>query len=223
MSVIDNLIELRKKTGHSQEDVADKLGITRQTYSRIEGNDAPLTTRQLDTLASYFGVPVEEFFYGVQNVDKFKQMYLFAVNQFKKAGIPKTKLAKILYFADFYHYYNNLESMSGVLYRCKEYGPLADAFLEITDVLFETGQIQIECLSLGVQMISIPKQLNNIDFSLLSSDEKKEIKTICARWKDSNVQTIVDYTHKQKPWMSCRTNEVIPYELILQENPDHVF
>lgn len=223
MSVIDNLIELRKRTGHSQEDVADKLGITRQTYSRIENNETQLTTRQLDILASYFGVPIEEFFYGVQNVEKFKQMYLFVLNQFKKEGIPKTKLAKILYFADFYHYYNNLESMSGVLYRCKEYGPLADTFLELTDDLYETGQIKIDCLSFGAQMISIPKQLNNIDLSLLSEDEKKEIKQICERWKDSNVQMIVDYTHKQKPWMSCRTNEVIPYELILQEDPDHVF
>lgn len=223
MSVIDNLIVLRKRTGHSQEDIAEKLGITRQTYSKIENNEAQLTTKQLDTLASYFGVPIEEFFYGIQNVNKFKQMYLFVLSQFKKTGIPKTKLAKILYLVDFNHYYNNLESMSGVLYRCKDFGPLADPFLEITDTLFESGQIQIECLSLGAQMVSIPKQLNDIDYSLLSDEEKNEIKTVCVRWKDANVPTIVDFTHKQKPWMSCRPNEIIPYELILQEDPDHVF
>lgn len=222
MGVLENLVLLRKKTGHSQEEVADKLGITRQTYSKIENNDSQLTTKQLDIIAAFFGVPVEEFFYGVQNVDKFKQMYLYILEYFK-AGIPKTKLAKLLYFADFNHYYNNLESMSGVLYRCKDYGPLADPFLEITEDLYESGEIQIDTLSMGAQIVSIPKQIKNIEYGLLSDEEKKEIEVICEVWKDASVQTIVNYTHQQKPWMSCRPNEVIPYELILQEDPNHVY
>ena len=45
MGVIENLIVLRKKMGYSQEEVAEKLGITRQTYSKIENNDTQLTTR----------------------------------------------------------------------------------------------------------------------------------------------------------------------------------
>ena len=224
MSVIENLIKMRKKFGYSQEQVASKLGISRQTYNSMEKNEGAISAKELETIADFFGVPVEEFYYGVQNTDKFKQMYRYILTRFRKTGgIQKTKLAKLLYLSDFRHFYEHLESMSNVLYKCKTYGPLADPFLELTDSMFESGEISIDCLSMGAQMISINSQLNDEDFSLLSEDEKREIDEICDAWKDANTQTIVNFTHKQKPWMACRENEIIPYELILQEDPENVY
>lgn len=223
MSVLENIISLRSKLGYSMEEVAAKLGISRQTYGKIENDESELTTKQLDILAAFFGVPVEEFYYGIQNTDKFKQMYLYILTQFKDCGLPKTKLAKLLYLIDFNHYYNNLKSMSNVLYKCKEYGPLADPFLELTDDMFESGEISIDFLSEGAQMISIPSCFTKLDFSLLSKEEKKEIEDICEKWRRVPTNTIVKFTHQQKPWKSCRPNEVIPYELILQEEPDNVY
>lgn len=222
MSVFNNIINLRKKYGYSQQEIADKLGITRQTYIKIEKDENQPTTKQLEILANLYGVPVEEFFYGVQNIEKFKQMYLYILSKFKKNGIPKTKLAKLLYFADFRHFYNNLESMSGVLYRCKDYGPLADPFLDLTEDMSESGEIQIECLSGGANMISIKSTTFNNSYDLLTTEELQEIDDICKKWKDIDTKQIVNYTHQQKPWMACRKNEIIPYELILQEDPEHV-
>lgn len=222
MSVINNIVELRKNHGYSQQEIADKLNITRQTYIKIEKGDSEANVTQLEQLANLYGIPVEEFFYGVQNIDKFKQMYLYILSKFKKNGIPKTKLAKLLYFADFRHFYNTLESMSGVLYRCKDYGPLADPFLELTEDMSESGEIQIECLSGGANMISIKSTTFNNTYDLLSKEELEEIDDICEKWKNIDTKQIVNYTHQQKPWMACRKDEIIPYELILQEDPDHV-
>lgn len=223
MNINNNLVEIRKKHGYSQAQVADKLGISRQTYIKMESEDGQITTSQLDTLAKLYGIPVEEFFYGSQNIEKFKQMYFYILSRFKDKGLPKTKLAKLLYLSDFRHFYENLESMSGVLYRCKQYGPLADVFAELTDELHESGQIRIECLSGGANMVSIKSTSFENDYSLLSKTEKKEIDEICKLWENISTNEIVNYTHSQKPWMACRENEVIPYSLILQEEPDHVF
>lgn len=222
MSVFNNIVELRKKYGYSQAEIAEKLDITRQTYLKIENNEKEPDTKQLQTLADLYGIPVEEFFYGVQNIEKFKQMYLYILSKFNKNGIPKTKLAKLLYFCDFNHFYNTLESMSGVLYRCKDYGPLADPFLDLTEDMSETGEIKIECLSGGANMICIKSSSFNKNFDLLSKKELKEIDSICEKWKDVDTKQIVNYTHQQKPWMACRKDEIIPYELILQEDPEHV-
>lgn len=222
MSVNDNIVSLRKKFGYSQQEIADKLGITRQTYMKIEKNEKQPTTKQLEDLANIYGIPIEEFFYGVQNIEKFKQMYLYILSKFKKNGVPKTKLAKLLYFADFRHYYNTLESMSGVLYRCKEYGPLADPFLELTEDMCESGEIRIDCLSGGANMISIKSIVFNNTYDLLSNEELEEIDAICEKWRKIDTEQIVNYTHHQKPWMACRKDEIIPYELILQEDPEHV-
>ena len=222
MSVSDNIISLRKKFNYSQQEIADKLGITRQTYIKIEKGENEPTIKQLSELADLYGIPVEEFFYGVQDTEKFKQMYLYILSKFKKNGIPKTKLAKLLYFVDFGHFYNTLESMSGVLYRCKDYGPLADPFLELTEDLADSGNIQIECLSGGANMISIKTSVFNNNYDLLSKEELKEIDDVCDKWKDIDTKQMVSYTHQQKPWMACRKGEIIPYELILQEDPEHV-
>lgn len=59
--------------------------------------------------------------------------------------------------------------------------------------------------------------------SSLTEMEKEEIKEICELWKDIPTQEIVNYTDSQKPWMSCKDNEIIPYTLILQEEPDRVY
>ena len=222
MSVNSNIAELRQRCGYSQDEVAVRLGISRQTYSKMEKEGGQITTAQLETLSQVFGADVTEFYYRVQNTDKFKQMYLYILSKFAE-GVTKTKLAKLLYLADFRHFYDNLESMSGVFYKCKEYGPLADPFLELTDSMFENGEINISILSMGAQMISLPSQLKADNTELLSPLEKQEIDEICETWKDANTQTIVNFTHHQKPWMACRSNEVIPYELILQEDPDHVY
>lgn len=221
--ISSNLIELRKRFGYSQQEVADKLGITRQTYIKLEKDDSHPTTKQLSILADLYGVPIEEFIYGTQNIDKFKQMYLYILSKFSKNGLPKTKLAKLLYLSDFRHFYETFESMSGVLYRCKDYGPLADPFLELTDDMLESGEIKIDCLSQGANMVSIKTMTFNKEFDLLSKKEKKEIDQICELWKDASTKEIVNYTHNQKPWMACRKNEVIPYSLILQEDPNHVY
>ena len=42
--------------------------------------------------------------------------------------VPKTKLAKLLYLADFAWYYDHLKSMSGMQYRKITFGPVPDTF-----------------------------------------------------------------------------------------------
>ena len=89
MSIKNSLIELRKRFNYSQQEVADKLNITRQTYKKLENDENQPTTKQLETLADLYGIPVEEFFYGVQNIDKFKQMYLYIVLIIMSSFNPK--------------------------------------------------------------------------------------------------------------------------------------
>jgi|GEM_PF-6465085 len=56
-----------------------------------------------------------------------------------------------------------------------------------------------------------------------SLEEKELIAKIATKRKSSNNQKIVDFTHDQLPWKLCDDKELIPYELIIQEDPDHVY
>ncbi|MBR3594663.1 DUF4065 domain-containing protein [Candidatus Saccharibacteria bacterium] len=233
----EKITKLRLDNDYTQEFVAEKLGITRQSYIQTERGTRKPTTDDIEKLAGLYGVPVEEFFYQSQNLDKFKQMYFYVLSKFAPAGIPKTKLAKILYLADFYHYYEDLEPMSGVFYRRRQYGPLADVFLSLTDELYDSGKIDIDYLQYAA-MVKLPKISSTesnlekskitstssaVKFELLTNQEKKQIDKICEYWRERRTSEIVNFTHEQKPWMSCRDGEIIPYSLIIQENPDHVY
>ena len=50
-----------------------------------------------------------------------------------------------------------------------------------------------------------------------------KLEKISKKWKDKNTQDIVNFTHNQLPYTICRDNEVIPYELITQEDADKVY
>lgn len=215
--------DLRSEAGLTQEQVAYNLGLSRQTYMAVEQGKREPSLRELEELAQMFNVSLVSFFSQRQDERKFKQMYFYILSCFDKVtNVTKTKLAKLLYLVDFSNFYDNLESMSGVNYICREYGPVADIFLDLTDELYENGEIDIDVLTGGANMIIKSNKYEPED-DLLSEADKQRITKICRLWQDKSTQEIVNFTHEQKPWKACRIGEYIPYELIIQENPDHVY
>ena len=217
--VAKNIEKLRVERGLTQEEVGKILGISRATYNGVENGKRPVAVDELEKLADYYEVNVDSFFSRPRNVLKFEQMYLYILQHFKN-GIPKTKLAKLLYLADFRNFYDELEPMSGVSYIRRQYGPVADVFFETTDAFYDEGKINIvpDEFMLRILPVTAPTE-----YDLLSDGDKKCLDEICELWKDKRTAEIVEFTHQQKPWMACRDGETIPYSLIIQEDPDNVY
>lgn len=60
MSLGNNLFHARKKKGLSQEDVAEKLGVSRQTISKWETDETLPDIRQSKKLATLYGLSLDE-------------------------------------------------------------------------------------------------------------------------------------------------------------------
>ena len=60
IEIADRLIKLRKKNGLSQEELADKLGLSRQAVSKWERAEASPDTDNLICLAKIYGVSLDE-------------------------------------------------------------------------------------------------------------------------------------------------------------------
>ena len=60
IEIADRLIKLRKKNGYSQEELADKLGLSRQAVSKWERAEASPDTDNLICLAKLYGVSLDE-------------------------------------------------------------------------------------------------------------------------------------------------------------------
>jgi len=217
--VVNNIETIRNARSLTQEQVADVIGVSRVTYTKVIKGRRDLTTSELEKLAAFFDVPIAELFDQPRNNEKFKQMYFYVLRRFGE-GITKTKLAKLLYLADFGYFYDNLCSMSGVRYVRREYGPVADIFFELTEDLYDKGKINIEPLDYALMIKLTSKEQED---NLLSDEERNLIDKICSYWKDKRTSEIVNFTHEQKPWKMCRDGEYIPYSLIVQEDPDHVY
>lgn len=217
---------LRLSSGLSQQQVADRLNIARTSYISIEQGKRELTLSEASKIADMFGIEIEDLETGmIPNYKKYKEMliaYLRNAGHDTDSKIPKTKLAKLLYLADFVWFYNNLESMSGMKYRKIEFGPVPDTYFRALAELENDGLISItrkgDAILVGESEASKRDRLLSLNI-----EEKKLIKQISKKWKNKRTNEIVKFTHDQLPYSICETNEIIPYALITQEDPEYVF
>ena len=219
------LKSLRVNRDLSQALVAKRIGISRQSYMAIERGSRGLTLQEAEGLCELYGISIGELAQAtVPQYEKYKQMILgYLKSSVSIDGkVPKTKLAKLLYLADFAWYYENLESMSGMPYLRRTYGPIPDSFYRALDELAEEGKITIESRG-DAMLVFIGAGAKRQKLDLLSNDEIDLIKRISTKWKNKRTQEIVDFTHEQLPYKLCAPDEAIPYELITQENPENVY
>ena len=69
IEIADRLIQLRKKNGYSQEELADKLGLSRQAVSKWERAEASPDTDNLICLAKLYGVSLDELLSTDEDID----------------------------------------------------------------------------------------------------------------------------------------------------------
>ncbi|MBI2409680.1 DUF4065 domain-containing protein [Candidatus Kaiserbacteria bacterium] len=218
---------LRLERGLSQSEAAEKIGLSRQSYMAVERGARDMTLPEAKRLCSLLGISIEEFSNAIiPNYEKYKQMVLAFLRTAKSSAddgkIPKTKLAKLLYLADFAWYYENLESMSGMQYLRRAYGPVPDPYFRAVAELEEDGKITLDHKGDAI-LVQISEGAEQEKLGLLEPGEKELIQKIGTKWKRKRTQEIVNFTHEQLPYKLCAPDEVIPYELITQQDPEYVY
>ncbi len=73
IEIADRLVKLRKKYGYSQEELADKLGLSRQAVSKWERAEASPDTDNLICLAKLYGVSLDELLATDEDIDTIVQ------------------------------------------------------------------------------------------------------------------------------------------------------
>lgn len=67
----DNLILLRKLNGYSQEEIAEKIGISRQAYGKWEKGETIPDIEKCDLLASVYGITIDSLIHTKKLEDDF--------------------------------------------------------------------------------------------------------------------------------------------------------
>ena len=155
-------------------------------------------------IKTYFlGKPLADKYtgYRLPDLEKFMAMITF----FAESSKPfKTKMNKLLFYADFLSYKNNCYSISGIRYKALPHGPVPVKYQSIFEFMVDKGFLDIQTIDFpegyaGIQFI--PKKDQRFNDELFNNEELQILKKIAEIFKNKNATKISEISHLEKAWI----------------------
>ena len=240
--------EYRKRKEWTQQDLANRMDMSRSSITQIEKGRRNVTAIELFQFSKELEFPVAEFFSNQpssrkSNIDlsieeeqeieerssapsdklkyeKFKNILLYILEKCAgKPNVGETVLYKILYFADFNHFEKRETFLTGATYRKLPYGPVP---LHL-DQIFEKMIGEEELQRIKTEYFGYPQTrylpLNKADLEKISGAEKETLDQVIEQFSDWSASAISDFSHKDIPWKATSEGDVIDYELAFYREP----
>jgi putative zinc finger/helix-turn-helix YgiT family protein len=132
----------------------------------------------------------------------------------KDANVPKTKLNKLIFYADFKHFKDYTISITGVKFAHLPYGPAPDNYqLYVAALHDEEKSVSIEELQFpngytGEYLRAIKEPV----LSIFSTTELKVLAMVKEYFAESTAKQISDLSHQEKGYQDTRDGELISYD-----------
>jgi transcriptional regulator with XRE-family HTH domain len=220
---------LREEKKMSQAEVATIASMSRASYVAVEKGSKELTLAEADSITKLFGITLDELVQTVApDIQKYQEMMLCFIRLSKqnKSVIKKTKLASLLYLADFAWYYQNDKSLSGFAYRKITFGPVADVYFRLLEEMEIAGIINIKQIyrdDYHMYEIEETRASAKKIFTKLSKKEQVHLSKIWTQWEKSSTAEILKFTTEQAPYTNSQDGEIIDYELIKNEDSYNLY
>lgn len=141
---------------------------------------------------------------------KLREVLLFFIDRGGK-NLGKTKLMKLLYYADFGYFASHDRSITGARYRKYPRGPVADDALKVLGDLVRTRLVT----SVEVPVPPYTQYSYEINGTFtavaLDADELDHLDRVWKKWAHQSTSAIVSASHDEVPWRSVSLYEEIPY------------
>ena len=141
---------------------------------------------------------------------------LFQLVQFFAAQLKpfKTKLNKLLFYADFVQFRETGQSITGLKYTAIQYGPVPNNY----DILFGSLSamnfinIEYDMTKFGEVERILPNPEHQFDPSILSTSEMKTIQLVANRFKSTSASNIAEISHQEPAWKeNIAEKRIIPF------------
>ena len=124
------------------------------------------------------------------------------------SNLYKTKLNKLLFYADFVHYYWHGTSISGSRYVHLPYGPVPDGYEDTLETLLHYGVIDISEQN-SAELIS---RGDNSAVDFLTPEEQKTLEWVTRAYGNMSASQLTELSHREKAYRNTRAGEEIAYE-----------
>lgn len=133
---------------------------------------------------------------------------LNAILYFSEGGIWKTKLNKLLFYADFKHFQRYTVSITGANYVHVPFGPAPDNFSGFFAALASQGAIEFIEEDMGEKIIGIQEP----DFALFSTTEFDVMRSVKEHFEGWYAGEVSDLSHKELGYQQTKNGEKISYK-----------
>ncbi len=226
---------LREFENMSQEDLAQKIGLSRVAISQIEQGNRSVDFLELAKIAEVFKLKTDYFLIEdelpdielsknqkkVTNFDpkKLKSIILYILEKCAgKPNVGETVLYKLLYFIDFDNFEINHKSISGLGYIHLQYGPVpvASQYRPVLEEMKNNQELRI--IISDYHGLKIKRYINLIshDIDSLCPKEINVIDDVIGSLSNMSASQIEEYSHGDVPWQLTGDKEVIPYNLVFE-------
>lgn len=137
-----------------------------------------------------------------------------AILFFCREGEFKTKVNKLLFYADFRHFKEYTTSVTGAQYVHLPLGPVPDNYDHYFAALIGNGSLKVEESACGEDFVTEKLVTVNVP-DLLSLFSDSEIKTLVAvkeHFKDYTATKIKDFSHNEQGYNKTSEGQCISYE-----------
>lgn len=142
------------------------------------------------------------------NLKKIENMILYFLETCN--NVYKTKLNKLMWYADFRNYQKNETSISGLVYNHRPFGAVPVGIDEMLKC-FESIEIEEkENEDMGYTYFQI-NPLKKPELSIFTPEELKTLESISNKFKNYGNRKISDYMHLEKAYIDTMDNEKIEY------------
>lgn len=146
--------------------------------------------------------------YGNKSIPKLFDMVSYIVAN--HGEVFPTKLNKLMFYSDFFHYRKVGESISGLQYRALNFGPVPDHYATIYDNVPNLDKRLIEAHDMVSTLLSCSSDSN---FEELSEVEKASIDYVIVQLQPLSVSKIIEMSHLENGWKNNSSrHDYIPYD-----------
>jgi len=129
----------------------------------------------------------------------------------------KTKLNKLLFYADFLNYKRTGFSISGSNYAAINLGPVPEAYDTLFEYFYRNKLIQIEYINfdnrdnIGEKFVPDPNR--PFEQELFNTAELNALQYVAEYFKTMNSQDIIEMSHKENAWkMKSKDKSAVEYD-----------
>jgi putative zinc finger/helix-turn-helix YgiT family protein len=125
----------------------------------------------------------------------------------------KTKMNKLLFYADFAHFKKTGQSISGMRYYAIQMGPVPHNYNSIYERLVEQGQISVRTSVMENEAIAekfLGGSLNPLHTNVLTDDERTTLSEVSKRFEHITGKGLAELSHQEQGWIENHDQNTKP-------------